>query len=113
VMMRNTLAADSAHALMLITPGIKGLAFQRRPVGGGLSSHTSGGVGVPPAWLKLTRAGSTVTAYRSADGVAWTLVGSDTVALGTTIYVGLVVSSHDNLALATATFDHVSIAAAP
>jgi regulation of enolase protein 1 (concanavalin A-like superfamily) len=113
VMIRASTAAGSAHAFMLATPtGVKGLAFQRRAVAGGVSTHTAGGCGVPPVWVRLTRAGNIITAYRSADGVAWSLVGSDTIVMAATVNVGLAVSSHDNATLATATFDQVRITAA-
>jgi hypothetical protein len=93
---------------MLVSPG-KGLAFQRRTATGGISTHTSGGSGTAPAWVKLERRGSTITAYRSADGIAWTLVGSDAMAMGFEVYVGLAVSSHVSGRLATATFDSVTV----
>ena len=93
VMMRESLAANARHAFMLVSPG-KGLAFQRRTATGGQSTHTSGGSGTAPYWLKLTRDGSTVSAYRSLDGTNWSQVGSDTIAMGSTIYVGVAVSSH-------------------
>jgi subtilisin family serine protease len=110
VMIRATLAASSPQALMLVTPGgTKGLAFQRRVSAGGISRSTSGGGGSAPAWVKLVRAGSTISAYRSSDGVTWTFVGSDTFAMGTTVYAGVAVSSHDNAVLAAATFDQLQL----
>jgi predicted amidohydrolase/regulation of enolase protein 1 (concanavalin A-like superfamily) len=108
VMIREQLTADSAHAFMLASPG-KGLAFQRRVAGGGLSTHTSGGAGTAPAWVKLERRGNVISAYRSDDGVSWTLVGSDSFAMAAEVYVGLAVSSHDNTRVATATFDNVTV----
>jgi hypothetical protein len=77
----------------------------------GESTNTSGGAGTAPAWVKLERRGNTITAYRSADGVAWTLVGSDTFVMPATVYVGLAVTSHDPSRLATVTFDNVSVVA--
>jgi regulation of enolase protein 1 (concanavalin A-like superfamily) len=108
VMVREALTAGSAHALMLVSPG-KGLAFQRRPVTGGISTSTTGGAGTAPAWVKLERRGGVITAFRSADGVQWTLVGSDTFTMAADVYVGLAVSSHVNNRLATATFEHVVV----
>ena len=108
VMIRETLTPDSAHGMMLVSPG-KGLAFQRRVATGGLSTSTSGGAGAAPNWVKLERRGNTLTAYRSADGTTWTLVGSDTFTMGANVYVGLMVSSHDSTRTATATFDNVSV----
>jgi hypothetical protein len=43
--------------------------------------------------------------------VTWTLVGSETFAMATDVYVGLAVSSHVNGRTATATFDNVSVSA--
>ena len=104
VMMRETLSAGSRHALMLMSAG-KGPSFQRRVATNGVSTSTSGGTGTAPAFVKLTRAGNTITAFQSADGVAWTTVGSDTIAMAATIHVGLAVTSHVAGTLATATFD--------
>ena len=103
VMMRETLAANSRQAFMMVTPG-KGLAFQRRKSTGGSSTHTAGGTGTAPYYLKLTRAGSTITAYKSLNNSTWTKVGSDTISMASTIYVGLAVSSHITGVLASADF---------
>jgi hypothetical protein len=108
VMMRESLAPGSRHAMMLVSAA-KGLAFQRRTSTNGTSVNTSGGAGVAPMWVHLTRAGNTITASRSTDGVAWTTVGSDTVTMASTIYVGLAVTSHLLGTPATATFDSVTV----
>jgi hypothetical protein len=108
VMMRATLSAGSPHTMMLVSAN-RGLAFQRRVAAGGLSSHTGGGAGAAAQFVKLVRSGSTFTASRSADGVAWTVVGSDTIAMPATVYVGLAVTSHATGVIATATFAATSI----
>jgi regulation of enolase protein 1 (concanavalin A-like superfamily) len=59
--------------------------------------------------VKLTRSGTTFRAYRSSDGAAWTLVGSDTIEMTATISVGLAVTSHRDGTLATATFADVDV----
>jgi hypothetical protein len=110
VMIRQSLEPSSPHAFMLVSSG-KGLAFQRRRTAGTLSVHTSGGSGTAPAWVKLARAGSTVTASRSSDGVSWTVVGKDTLPLGPTAYIGLAVVSRDRARLATAAFESVVVRA--
>jgi regulation of enolase protein 1 (concanavalin A-like superfamily) len=111
VMFRDGLTAGAAHAFMLQTPSTtKGSAFQRRVSAGGVSTHTAGPVVAPPYWVKLARSGSTITASVSPDGTAWTVVDTDTIAMSDTINVGLAVSSHAAGTLATATFDHVSVA---
>ena len=111
VMMRESLAPDARQALMLVSPG-KGLAFQRRVSTGGLSTSTSGFTGTAPAYVRLSRTGSTITAAFSFDGSSWTTVGSDTFAMPATIYVGLAVSSHVYGTLATATFANTAMTAA-
>ena len=111
VMVRERLTADSPHAFMIVSAG-KGLAFQRRTAAGGLSTHTSGGAGSAPAWVKLERRGSTITASVSLDGNNFTTVGSDTFGMGTDVYVGLAVSSHDTARTASAVFDQVIARAA-
>lgn len=47
----------------------------------------------PNGWLRLKRAGNVLTGYASIDGVSWTTMGSVSVALPSTMYVGLAVSS--------------------
>ena len=108
VMMRATLSAGSPHAMMLVSAN-KGLAFQRRIAAGGVSSHTAGPPGQAPRFVRMARSGTTFTAAASADGVTWTDVGSQTIAMPSTIYVGLAVTSHVSGVNATATFAATSI----
>ena len=110
VMIRATLDANSAHGFMLVSYG-KGLAFQRRTATGGTSTSTAGALAGAPYWVKLVRAGNVFTAYQSPDGVSWTLVGTDTIPMGSTAYIGLAVSSHTTSATATGVFDNVTVAA--
>ena len=93
VMIRADLTPGAAQAMMMVTPG-KGNNFQRRLVAGGVSTSTAGAVVTAPYWVKLTRSGNTVTAAQSADGVVWTTVGTETMALPGSVLVGLAVSSH-------------------
>jgi regulation of enolase protein 1 (concanavalin A-like superfamily) len=108
VMIRETLDASSAQALMLASSS-KGLAFQRRTIAGATSVSTAGALVGAPYWVKLERIGNTFNAYSSPDGTTWTLVGSDTIAMGATVYVGLAVSSHTTATAAAITFDNVTM----
>jgi regulation of enolase protein 1 (concanavalin A-like superfamily) len=108
VMVRASLAASSAHASMF-TSVAKGHAFQRRPATGMSSLHTAGGTGTAPVWLKLERRGSALTAFRSSTGTSWTMIGSETLTLPSTFYVGLAVTSHNVSSAATATFTNVTV----
>jgi regulation of enolase protein 1 (concanavalin A-like superfamily) len=106
-MIRGSLTANSAQAMMLVSYS-KGLAFQRRTTTGGTSTSTAGAFATAPYWVRLDRAGPTISAYQSPDGANWALVGQDTFALGATVFIGLAVSSHVTSTLATATFANVS-----
>jgi len=107
VMIRQSLAAGSAHASIFVTPA-KGIAFQRRAASGGTTVSTTI-AGAPPAYVKLTRAGNLVTASTSADGVVWKTVGQQTMSFSGAMWVGVAVSSHDVTQRATATFDRVTV----
>jgi hypothetical protein len=108
VMIRASLNANSPHAFMLASAS-KGMAFQRRGLTGGESTNTGGTMSTAPRWVRLQRNGNLFSAYESANGVNWTLVGTDSIAMGATVYVGLAVTSHNNGAAATCTFDSVTI----
>ena len=63
-----------------------------------------------PVWLRLTRKGSTFTAFRSADGKAWEQVGTPVdVPMAADALVGLAFTSHNNVTLGTATFSGVEV----
>jgi glucose/arabinose dehydrogenase/regulation of enolase protein 1 (concanavalin A-like superfamily) len=107
VMIRETLNADSKHAMVVVTPG-QGVAFQRRANTGGSSTHTAAS-GSAPYWVRLVRSGNTFTAYRSSTGSTWTQIGSATISMTANVFVGLPVTSHNNSSLCTATFTNVSV----
>ena len=112
VMMRGSIVANSPFALMLMTPGSNGAAFQYRTATGGSAapSGSNDKVSTLPRWVRITRVGNLVSGYLSADGVSWTLRNSVTLAnLAPTVYVGLAVTSHSDGNLATAVFDNVSL----
>jgi hypothetical protein len=55
----------------------------------------------------VTRTGATFTAYQSSNGSTWTRIGSVTMNMVSTIYVGVAVTSHNDGVLATGTFTNV------
>ena len=109
-MIRASLDADSAQAMMLVSYS-KGLAFQRRTATGGLARARA----APRRRLPLPTGSASIgpatrsRRYQSVDGLNWALVGTDTFSMGSTVYVGLGVSSHTTSSAATAKFDHVSV----
>ena len=111
VMVREQLTANSRHAFSLISANV-GLAFQRRKEPGGITENNAGSQIAPPSWVKLVRAGSVFSAYMSTNGTTWTLLGSDTIAMNATVYVGLAVTAHTNVASTTASITNVSVSGA-
>ena len=109
VMIRAALTPGSSHAFMTGTAA-RGWAFQRRLVSGGSSLETPGSFSNPPGWVRLVRSGDTFSAYESIDGVNWALVGTETIQMPSTVYVGLAVTSHNARRAASATFTNVTVA---
>ena len=107
VMIRETLTAGSKHAFALVSAA-NGLAFQRRVTTSGLSTNTQTS-GAVPRWVKLERKGSTFTASISSNGTSWQVVGSATITMAATTYVGLAVTSHNANARTTASYSNVSV----
>jgi regulation of enolase protein 1 (concanavalin A-like superfamily) len=111
VMIRSSLAAGAAHGFALVSAQ-NGIAFQWRAQVNGQSGSASDGTGAAPRWVRLVRAGTSVIAYTATDGATWKTMGSATIALGATAYVGLAVTSHNASAATTAVISQTSMTAA-
>jgi len=107
LMMRETLAANATHTSLVVTGANGTLFFQRATTGGVTSGPPAGGAGAP-LWLRLERHGTAVTASSSTDGTTWTVVSTSTMATPT-MFIGLIVTSHDNTQLATSVIDNVTV----
>ncbi len=110
VMIRESLAAGSKNVFMLASRA-SGWAFQRRIATSGQTYLTEGPGGEAPGWVRITREGALFTAYHSTDGSTWRLVGTETISMAATVYVGLAVTSHNETATATATMTNVTVRA--
>jgi hypothetical protein len=108
VMIRETLNANSRHAMMVITSS-NGASFQRRVATNGFSTDTTVAGRFVPYWVKLVRSGATFSGYASPDGVTWTLIGTDSIGMTTSVFIGLPVTSHSSPNIGTDTFDSVSV----
>ncbi|MFN2373242.1 MAG: chitobiase/beta-hexosaminidase C-terminal domain-containing protein [Cyclonatronaceae bacterium] len=110
LMVRQTLEPGSANVMMGVTPG-NGAIFQNRSsAGSGTLASVMPGISMP-IWLAIRRDGNTFSGFVSPDGASgsWTQAGSDIqVGMGTEVYVGLAVTSHNNGVLTSATFSDVS-----
>jgi hypothetical protein len=113
IMLRDTLTSNSKMAALTVT-GSGGWRWQRRTTTGGITSTTNSSSGTAPdLWVRLVRAGSTITASRSTNGTSWTSIGSASVSMASTCYVGLVVASGNTSTLNTAVLDNVSVTPSP
>jgi hypothetical protein len=110
VMIRNTLDTGSANAKTADWAAFGGIYFDVRTTAGGSTSEPGGVSATLPYWVKVSRSGNTFSSFASTDGVNWVQVGtSQTITMGQSVYVGLAVNSGSAAALATATFDNVSV----
>jgi ABC-2 family transporter len=88
LMLKDGTGPGSRYAAIMVTPG-HGVRLQAN-----FAADLAGGGGTAPRWLRLDRAGATVTGYESADGAGWRRVGA--VDLGTaapTLQAGVFVAS--------------------
>jgi regulation of enolase protein 1 (concanavalin A-like superfamily) len=109
VMFRSSLSGSSPEVLTAVTAG-NGVAFQHRATSGQTSVIDGVVSGLAaPRWVRLVRTGDTVTAYHATDSAQWTKINSITLPLGTSIYVGLAVTSHSSGIVTTATVTNASI----
>jgi len=123
IIIKQSTRQGSAYAAMMVTGG-HGVRMQYNYTGDtpGLAGTVST---VSPRWLRLTRSGDTLTGYGSANGAAWTRVGTVRLAgLSAAVQAGVFVTSPASTRLtsqrllgfsdlsgptaATAVFDHVS-----
>lgn len=95
LMIRESTRTGAPYAAVVVTPR-HGVRFQAD-----FSTDVAGGASGAPRWLRLTRAGTTVTGYESADGAAWRSVGTTELdGLGAAAApIGLLVASPDRLEL--------------
>jgi hypothetical protein len=111
VMIRESLNPDSAHAFACITPA-NGVAFQYRPSTSGTSGNYNQTGVAAPYWVKLERNISGLfTVSHSANGTSWqpvTGATAQTIPMGSNVYIGLALTSHDAALTCQAVFSNVT-----
>lgn len=111
LMLRENLTPGSRMVMALAANHAESQVNAR--VSAGQNAQTTGDIGTGVGlWYKLVRSGDQITAYSSADGASWTSFGSPVTLAGLSqeVFVGMAVTSTNQSALATAVFDHFSIA---
>ncbi|MGJ6965852.1 hypothetical protein ACSDR0_28485 [Streptosporangium sp. G11] len=111
LLVRQSLTQGTPYAAVMITGG-HGVRMQHD-----FTHDVAGGPVRGPMWLRLTRAGDTLTGYESGDGKTWTEVGTvKLTGLPETVEIGMFTTSPGALwemaqafAQATATFDRITL----
>lgn len=93
VTIRENTAVDARHVSILATSG-SGVSFRWRDAAGTVGGSVSVAGVVPPVWVRVRRSSGGFSGFYSADGVAWTQLGSTrNLTMAPTAQVGLAVSS--------------------
>jgi glucose/arabinose dehydrogenase len=117
IMIRNGTASNAANIMMLVTPTFaNGYRLQQRLTAGAVTtSARSTPNGVAPVWVRLVRSGNTFTGFYSTSTsltppTTWTQVGAaQTITMGSSVQVGIAVTSHLDGTIATGGFTGVTI----
>jgi regulation of enolase protein 1 (concanavalin A-like superfamily) len=106
IMARSTLDTDSPDVYMSASP--VNYRFKSRSTVGGTTAitATSATITYPNVWVRLTRVGNLFTGYYSSDGINWTQLSSITLALPTTLDLGLAVAANSLTQTTTATLSN-------
>jgi len=109
VMIRESLQPGAAYFHLFYLSSQGSLAVEERKSTGVTANMVAIPAGQLGTYIKVERQGNLFTAYSSPDGLTWTAVASDTIAMQHNTYGGLAVASLNSNALTTATFDHVNV----
>jgi regulation of enolase protein 1 (concanavalin A-like superfamily) len=109
VMIRETLASNSANVATFVTPG-NGVTSQARTSSGANTGYVGAGVtAAAPYWVRLRRTGNQFASSRSADGLTWQPITTWTSDMGPTVYFGIAATSHNVGAVTTAKIENLTI----
>jgi hypothetical protein len=106
VMIRQSLAANSAHAFLGVNPDGGIDSIWRSATGANSGNVNNSGFG---PWVRITRTGNQFTFERSSDGTSWTPLGNVTIAMSGPVLIGLATSAWSGDKEAFATFSNVAI----
>lgn len=108
LMFRESTAPNSKFVMICVTL-VNGISLQWRETTGGTCSKKDFKAITLPSFLKLSQTGSTFSAYKSADGNQWELLGDValTQAFPEKYLIGMEVCSHSSQVLNLSKFDQV------
>ncbi len=106
VMIRESLAPDAKHVMVVMQP-TSGIIMQSRSTIGGTTASSGTLAGVAPFWVRLTRVGNVFTGFTSADGVTWTQLGTRTLTMPADVFVGLAATAGSTTVMNTGTVTNV------
>lgn len=112
VMLRSTTSTSSVATAAMAGSGTPNQPYvlANRGAAGATAVSTNYTTMVLPYWYRLVRAGDTFATAYSKDGATWSTLGTtQTLAMGPSVLAGLMVTANSDGALATATFDNVTI----
>ncbi len=108
IMARDGTAANARHISILLTRTGGSFSRWRTSTGAATSSSTVETGSAPPYWVRIRRGGNLFVTDVSIDGKTWVESTRQTIALPSTLEVGLVVAAGSGNVLATAEFDTVA-----
>lgn len=110
IMMRASLADNAAFVMIDVLPTGALQLIRRTTAGGNATIANTASPGPLPRWLRLVRVGNTFTASYSADGMAWTTLGSAaSISMSPAIRVGFATTSQSSRESTFATYDNISL----
>ncbi len=101
LMARETLSADSRNIYMKVRANTSLRTTYRATTAGNTVGAGSGNTSFPNAWLRLVRSGNNFTTFVSPNGTNWTVHSTVTLALNSTLLIGMAVASYSPTATTT------------
>lgn len=119
VMIRESLAPNARYVALVSRPTLsasivfEGAELRVRSSAGAIPQQVGSRDQAMPNWLRLARSGDTFSSFISADGTSWLPVAAATVTMNASVLIGTAVASAQYGVWTTASFDNVSVGAAP
>ena len=113
IMLRESLNANAAYAMIARVP-YSGVTVQQRTAAG---NWTDVNPNQTPSlhiyslfnWFKIARVGTQITCSCSRDGVSWTVISQQNLAINTSVYVGMFATGANGAEASKVVFDNVTV----